>query len=89
MIQQSPGRRYDDVRLLRQHQSLRHHVHAAHNNGALHSDAGAQRLKLLGDLEGQLAGGGEDQGEIALGVLQEGLEDRQGEGGGFSGARFG
>lgn len=47
---------------------------------ALDPDAGAQGLKLLRDLEGQLPGGGEDQGVEPLRGGQQRLEDGQSEG---------
>jgi len=77
------------VGFLGERDRLGHHVHAADYDGALDADGGAQGLELLADLVGELAGGSEDEGEDALWVVEEGLDDGQGEGAGLAGAGLG
>lgn len=52
---------------------LRHHVDAAHQHGALDADARPQRLKLLRNLDGQLARGRQHQRKQRLRLVQQRL----------------
>ena len=63
VVDHSPRRANNDVWPLAQRHGLRHHLDAANQDGAAHPDAGAERLKLLRDLDGQLARGREHQRE--------------------------
>jgi hypothetical protein len=56
---------------------LRHHVDAADQHRRLEADASAQRLKLLGDLDGQLARGRQHQRIQLLRRVQQALQDGQ------------
>ena len=77
VVHQPARRGNDDVRLLPQGHALVHHVHPSDEDDGLHPDVLAQLVELLRDLVGQLAGGGQDKGEQALGVLQQGLEEQE------------
>lgn len=52
---------------------LRHHVDAAHQHRAAHANARAQRLKLLRNLDRQLASGAEHQRKQRLRLVQQRL----------------
>ena len=61
----------------------------AEDGGHIHVDHAGQGLDDLGDLEGELAGGGQDQADGVAGaghvLLGEALDERQGEGEGLAG----
>ena len=88
VVHDAPGGADDDVRPLTQLDGLRHHVDAAHEHGGLDADAGAQRLELLADLDGELARRGEHEREERLGLVQELLQDGQRECAGLAAARL-
>ena len=77
VVDEAAGRGDHDVRLLGERYRLRHHVHAAHDGGALDANARAQRLELLADLVGQLARRRQHEREQALRVVQQRLQDGQ------------
>ena len=85
VVHHAPGRAHDDVRPLSERDTLRHHVDAADERRRLDADAGAQRLELLGDLDGELARWREHQREKRLGAVQELLQDGQRERAGLAG----
>jgi hypothetical protein len=86
VVHQSARSGHDDVRSLRESDLLIHLRDAADDGRAADAYRRAERLKLLRDLEGELARGREDAGEEPARVLPERLEDGQREGGGFAGA---
>ena len=88
MVQQPAGRRNDHVRLLAERDGLLHHVQTAQNQSAPEGNQGPEGLERLGDLGGKFSGRGQDEGEQRLGLVEQGLEDRQGKGGGFAAARL-
>ena len=61
VVHHAPRGAHNDVGPLAQGNGLCHHVHAAHQHRALDADACPQGLKLLADLNGQLARGGQHQ----------------------------
>lgn len=75
--------RNDDVRPLAESQRLGHAVHAADDDGLSEPDVRAQRLELLGYLEGKLAGGRQDQRKDAERVGRQLLDDGQRKRGGL------
>lgn len=84
-----PRRGDDDVRPLHQRLGLREHVHPSDDDGAFHLQGRAQSPELHGELVGQLAGGGDDQGEHAVPLLGEPLEDRESKSRRLAAARLG
>jgi hypothetical protein len=72
------------VRLLAQGDGLRDHVQTSHDDGATQRDEGAESLKRLSDLSGKFSRGRQDESEQRLGLLEEGLQDREGKGGSLS-----
>ena len=65
---------HNDVGPLAQGDGLCHHVHTAHQHCTLDADACPQGLKLLTDLNGQLARGGKHQAKQGLRLVQQGLQ---------------
>lgn len=74
---------------LQQRLGLGAHRHPANDEGAADAERGSEGPELLDDLDGELPGGGDDEGEDAEGVLREAVEDGEGEGGGLSAAGLG
>ena len=89
VVNDATGGADDDVRPLAELDGLRHHVDPAHEDPALDADARAERLELLGNLDGELARGREHEGEESLGLVEELLEDGKRERAGLTGARLG
>ena len=59
---------------------LPEHVHAPDDHRDAEVHGGAEGAELLGELEGELARGGHDEGEDAERVLSEAVQDREREG---------
>ena len=91
-VAQAAGGGHQDVHALFQPLHLGSLAHAAEDDGGAQGQVLAIGLKALLDLEGQLPGGGEDQGPdgAALGLAAaELLENGGGEGAGLAGAGLG
>ena len=93
-VQQAAGAGDDDVRAAVEGFHLAALADAAEDDGGLEAQALAVEKKVLIGLQGQLPGGGEDEGADDFGVrprgrLMEALQDREREGGGFAGAGLG
>jgi hypothetical protein len=67
---------------------LCHHVYAADQDCAFDLDARAQRLELLGNLNGQLARGGQHEREEGLRLVQQLLQYGQRKGARLAGPRL-
>ena len=67
---------------------LCHHVNPADQDCAFDLDARAQRLKLLGNLNGQLPSWGQHKREKRLRLVQQLLQDGQRKGACLAGARL-
>lgn len=78
----------EDVRPLADADRLLHHIDAPHEGNDFEADTGSECVKLLCDLDCQLARGGEAEREEGLRVLEERLEDGQREGARLAGARL-
>ena len=65
VINHTPRRGDDDVRLACQRDALLHDVHTTDNDRALHTDRRPQCSKLLPNLECKLARGGENEARLA------------------------
>lgn len=89
VVEEPPRGGHDDVRPFSERDGLGDHVHPADDGGGFDADAAAEGFEGFGDLEGEFARGREDAGEEGAGVGPEGLQDGEGEGGGFAGAGFG
>lgn len=74
VVHHAPWGAHNDVGPLAQGNGLCHHVHAAHQYCALDANACPQCLKLLTDLNGQLARGGQNQAKQGLRLVQQGLQ---------------
>ena len=73
-----PPRRADhDVRAAAQGERLGDHVHAADEGHAPGAQAGAQGFHLFPDLDGQLPGGGQDEGVEGLRGVHEALREEK------------
>lgn len=79
VIEQPTGRSHHNVRFLAQRDGLLHHIQTTQNQRAPKGDQGAERLKSLGNLRGKLSCWGENEGEQRLGLVEEGLQDRESE----------
>lgn len=88
VVHYAPGRADHHVRPARKRHRLRHHVDASDQHGAAHGDAGAQSLNLLGDLDGQLARGRQDQRSQGCRAVEQCLEDGQSKGARLAAARL-
>ena len=91
-VAQAAGGGHQDVHAIFQPLHLGGLAHAAEDDGGAQGQVLAIGLKALLDLEGQLPGGGEDQGPdgAALGLMAAKLlENGGGEGAGLSGAGLG
>ncbi len=66
VVEQPAWRGDDDVRFLAQRDGLGDHVHSADYDGASDRYQGAEGFEGLGDLEGEFAGRGHDEGEKRL-----------------------
>ncbi len=84
MIQQPTRRGNHHMGLLAQRNRLLHHVQATQNQSTSERDQGPEGLKRLRDLGRQFSRRGQHQGEEGLGLVEEGLEDREGECGRFT-----
>ena len=94
MVQQTAGRRDQDVQTLLQGPLLGAVFHAAEDDRDPEAQVGAVSLEAVADLGGQFTRGRQDQHarRARLGgdaVLGQAMQDRQGEGGGLAGARLG
>eukprot|EP00962_Isochrysis_galbana_P061033 scaffold36187_cov135-Isochrysis_galbana.AAC.4 len=89
MVHQPAWRADNQVRPLGQQDGLRDHVHPTDDHRDLDADHRAERLKLLADLDGQLACRRHDQAKERLRVLQQLVEHRQAKGCGLARARLG
>ena len=88
VVHQPARRGHHNVRPLGQHESLLHHVVAAHDRHDLDAHPRPERRHLVGDLRRQLTGGREDQTHHAVRVARQRLQHRQHEGGGLPRARL-
>lgn len=68
---------------------LTEHVHAPHDERAPDVERRTQRPELLGELAGKLPGGCDYEGEDAVGVLGEAVEDGECKGCGLAAASLG
>lgn len=84
MVGEAPGGRDDDMRAGCERQGLCAHVCAADEEADFKILWRADSSKLFGDLEGEFTRGREDEREDAKWVFGPFLEDRGGEGDGFS-----
>lgn len=84
VVHDAPRRAHDDVRPLAERHGLLRHVYAAHKRDALEADAAAERLKLLRDLDRELARGAQHERKKGLHLGEERLNDGYGKGGGFA-----
>ena len=89
MVEDAPGRADDDVDPGAQPPELLAHRGAAVDGGHAGAGADPQRDELGSDLEGELAGGHEDEGANMVGRLREELGEGDAERGGLAGARPG
>ena len=89
MVQQSAGRRDDNVGFLSQSNCLLNHIQATEEERAPQRYERAEGFERGGDLGGQFSCRREDEGEQGLGLVEESLEDWEREGGSFSGSRLG
>ena len=89
VVQQPAGRRNDHMRLLAKCDGLLHHVETAQNQSAPEGNQGPEGLERLGDLRGKFSGRGQHEGEQRLGLVEQGLEDREGKGGCFTATGLG
>lgn len=72
------------MRLLTQGNGLLHHVHATQHQCATKRDQGPECLKRLCNLCSKFSCRGQHKGEQGLGLLEEGLENGEGEGCSFT-----
>ena len=77
VVHDAAGRANHNVRLARERNRLRHHVHAAHNHRRFYADSCAQCLKLLCNLKRELTRGRKNHREQARGLREQRLQDRQ------------
>jgi len=97
VVEQAAGGRDEDLDAAEQLLRLRLDRHAAEGDRRAERKVAAVRLDRIGDLDGELAGRGHDQGpdrvagrrEARVRVGLEPLEDREDERGGLAGARLG
>ena len=73
MVHHPPRGAHHHVRAAGESDRLRDRVDAADEHRAPHAARGAQGLHLLRDLDGQFAGGGQDEGVEGLGGVHEAL----------------
>lgn len=76
------------MRLLSKRNRLRNHIQTSNNHGASQRNQRTQRLKGLTDLGCQFSGWGEDEAEQRLRLVEESLENGEGEGGCLSTTGF-
>lgn len=88
MVDHAPGRAHDHVRAARQGDGLGNDVDTPNKRGAAHARGGAQGFHLFRDLDGQFAGGGQDEAVEGLGGVHKALR-KEGGGGGKMGASKG
>ena len=79
MVHQATRSRNNDMRLLSKRNRLRNHIQTSHNDSASQRNQRSQRLKGLTDLGRQLAGRGENEAEQRLRLVEESLENGEGE----------
>lgn len=84
VIQQPTRRGNHHMGLLAQRNSLLHHIQATQDQSTSERDQGPEGLERLRDLGRQFSRRGQHQGEEGLGLVEEGLEDRERKGGRFT-----
>src|SRR5690606_3461995 len=89
VVEETTGRRDEDMGSLAKGNSLWHHLHTSDNDGTLDANSSSKSLELFRNLVGQFTGWCEDAGEEGRGSIPESLEDWKSEGGSLSGTGFG